>query len=124
MTVAFLPELALLFDAHVNVAKIVDEDWSGYLMKYFNKPNPTGDLQLSTDDLFALGFSDVETYKLAVAQRFAITSMYQPAQLALVATDTQTFVLSRDIVFVNTQPPEDGNVRVNVGSFGKPRLDD
>ena len=105
-TVPWLPDLALLFDAHVNLVKIIRAEWSSYLLKYTTKPNPVGQLSLHEHELLQLGFENVDQYQRAVASRFATSTVYQPAQLALVAMDVPTFRLSRVIAFVDTRPPE------------------
>jgi hypothetical protein len=83
--------LGLLFDAHVNVVKIVDEEWSSYILKYSAKPPPTGDLDLRQEDILALGMPNTNVWTAAVAHRFAVTSIYQPAELALIAADMPIF---------------------------------
>lgn len=105
-TVPYLPDLALLFDAHVNLVKVVAEEWSAYLLKYAAKPPPAGVLHLSPQELFKLGFIDVDVHALAVATQFATTHVYQPAELALLATDTAVFRISRIVIFVDLRPPE------------------
>lgn len=68
-TVSFLPDIALLLDAHSNIVKIVREEWSSYLLKYAAKPSPCGDLHLRVHDLFLLGCNHVDVYQQAVASR-------------------------------------------------------
>lgn len=105
-TVPYLPDLALLFDAHVNIVKIVAEEWSAYLLKYAAKAPPGGTLHLSPQELFELGFADADVYAQAAATQFATTFIYQPAELALLALSIPIFRLSRCVYFVDLRSPE------------------
>jgi hypothetical protein len=124
-TVAYLPDLALLLDAHVNVAKVVAEEWSFYLLKYATKPDPNGSLHLTPPEMLSLGFQNENVYSRAVAVRFATTQIYQPAQLALIAMDAPTFRTSRKIQYVNIMPPESRLKRIrSMQRYASPRADD
>ena len=105
-TVPYLPDLALLFDAHVNLVKVVAEEWSAYLLKYAAKSPPGGTLHLSPQELFVLGFATANAYSLAIATQFATTHVYQPAELALLACGIAVFRLSRVVAYVDLRPPE------------------
>lgn len=123
-SVSMVPELGLLFDAHVNVVKVVDEEWSAYILKYSSKPPPSGDLDLRVEDVVNLGIRDSTVWKKAVAHRFAVTHVYQPAELALVATSTPIFHKSRTVSFVNINPLEERCKRADVFAYGTPRAED
>ena len=76
------------------------------MLKYSTKQNPTGSLRLAPNQLLALGFEQADVYRRAVALRSASTQIYQPAQLALIATDTPTFRISSVTMYVNILPPD------------------
>jgi hypothetical protein len=73
-TERYLPELALLLDAHVSIEKVVAEEWSSYLLKYATEPNPTSTLHLTEPEMLSLGFQHENVYSRAVA-RFATTQL-------------------------------------------------
>jgi hypothetical protein len=124
-TVPFLPELALLLDAHVNVVKIVAEEWSNFLLKYATKPNPAGTLHLTEPEMLSLGLQNENVYSRAVATHFATTQIYQPAQLALISIDTPTFNTTRRIQYVDIMPPEARLKRLRtMQRYATPRADD
>ena len=56
--------------------------------------------------------------------RFATTSVYQPAELALLATDTPIFRMSRECSYVNTLPPAMRTMTVSQHAGCEARIDD
>jgi hypothetical protein len=126
-TVPFVPELALLTDAHCNVVKVVSEEWSSYLCKYTCKPNPPGTPALTDEHALALALPEADVLSRAIAMRFATMHVFQPAQLALTAMDIPTFRTSRVVTWVNILPPASRLTTARRGAkrtFARPRLDD
>jgi hypothetical protein len=104
-TVPNILEIALLADAHTNVLRVVPGEWSIYMLKYHTKPPAQDSLNTTHEHLAFMGRPDADVFELAVAARFAQPRIYAAPEMALFATCTPLFTLSRPVHFVHIKKP-------------------
>ena len=57
--VSYLPSIALLWNAHHNIQRVTDAQWSVYMLKYTLKAEPAAKLNFNIDMLSRLGYEGV-----------------------------------------------------------------
>jgi hypothetical protein len=99
--------LVLFFwEAHCNIQKVTDEDWSEYLMKYATKGEAVGNLNLHVEKSNIVGLSTFSTAQLKAYTALFQSSHVSPCEIALHMMGVDIVEMSQRFEYVDTSTPE------------------
>jgi hypothetical protein len=116
-TIPYLPALSLLCDAHVNIIKVVAEEWIKYLLKCATKRGPTGYLKAHELPL-QCALHSLDPIDREVALRFIQVTPWSANEQTLYATDTPIFETSSIVSHIDSKPPHLRTMLVHNHGFG------
>jgi hypothetical protein len=116
-TVPYHPALSLLCDAHVNVIKVVAEEWIKYLLKYATQREPTGYLKAHELPL-QCALHSLDPIHRDVALGFIQVTPWSANEQTSYATDTPIFETSSIVSHIDSKPPHIRTMLVHNHGFG------
>lgn len=102
-TPAYHAALSLLCDAHVNVLRVIREEFVKYMLTYASKRNPSGCVLPTLP--FKDAFPNVEPLARDIALRLVQVTPWSANEETLFATNTSVFATSAVISRIDASPP-------------------
>ena len=112
----YIPSLLLLWNAHLNVQRVSDTQWSAYMLKYALKCEPAAKLNLKLDTMHRLGLSGTfQEAQLKLASAAIFSQPVTPCEEAWHLLKYPIVQESYEVEFYFATPPD---VRTQVALNG------
>lgn len=103
--VSYHPDLLVLLNNHMNIQRVTETNWSGYMPKYAVKTEPCGELNLNVDLAARLGLHDLSEPQLKLLSATVLSRPVSPCEAALYCLQIPVVQKSDAVVFVDSLPP-------------------
>lgn len=103
--VSYHPEALSILNNHMNIQRVTDTNWSGYMLKYALKAEPSGELNLDSDLADRLGIRDLSREQLKLLSAAILSRPVSPCEAALACLQIPIVQRSEAVAYIDSSPP-------------------
>lgn len=103
--VPYHPTMLLLWQAHMNLQRITNTGWSYYVLKYAMKSEPTGPLNLNSDDAKRIGVSHADESILKLISSYILTKPISLPEISFTCLQIPIIKRNETVQYVDSSPP-------------------
>lgn len=89
----------------MNIQRVTETNWSGYMLKYALKSEPSGELNLDVELAARLGLRDLSEQQLKLLSAAILSRPVSPCEAALFCLQIPIVPKSDTVVYVDSSPP-------------------